>query len=300
MRTIFPKPLITGDTIGLVTPSSPMMPGRLETGITYLEEKGFNVKLGDHLQDAHRFLAGRDEDRAKDIMNFFIDKDVKAIMATGGGYGSQRILPFLDYDVIRANPKILTGASDTTALQLGLLKKSGIVSCTGFVFGALDDGELAPLIDQTLFACLKGESYQIREGKSVHPGIADGPLIGGNLEALIALMGTPYQPDFKDCILLIEDVGAEPYQVDSRLSQLDLAGVYKQVSGVIFCPFARCTANYFPDRDGTVDDVIDEWSSRINVPCIKEFPYGHGDRRCVLPIGKDVILNADISMLTIP
>ena len=299
MTHLFPEPLKSGDTIGLITPSSPMMPGRLEAAVSYLEQKGFKVKLGTHLQDAHRFLAGSDENRAQDVMDFFIDKEVKVIMATGGGYGSQRILPLLDYETIRANPKIVTGFSDTSALQLGLLKKAGAVSCTGFVFSDVEDGLPDPLIEQTLFACLNGESFQIAEGQTVQPGIAKGTLIGGNLESWIGLMGTPYEPNVKNSILLIEDVGAEPYQVDSRLSQFDLAGLFDTVSGVIFGQFERCKAKYFPDRDGTVDDVIDEWSSRIKVPCIKNFPYGHSRRRCVLPIGKEVLLDAGKSILTL-
>jgi muramoyltetrapeptide carboxypeptidase len=299
MTLHYPEPLKPGDTIGLITPSSPMMSGRLEAAVYYLEQKGFKVKLGSHLQDANRFLAGSDENRAQDIMDFFIDKDVKVIMATGGGYGSQRILPFLDYETIRANPKFVTGFSDTTELQLGLLKKAGIVSCTGFVFSDVEDGLPDPLIEQTLFACLQGESFQIAEGQTVQPGIAKGTLVGGNLECWVGLMGTPYEPDVKNSILLIEDVGAEPYQVDSRLSQFDLAGLFDKVSGVIFGQFERCQAKYFPDRDGTVDDVINEWSSHIKVPCIKNFPYGHAQRRSVLPIGKVAILDAGKSTLSI-
>ena len=288
-----------GDTIGLITPSSPMMPGRLESGILYLEQKGFKVKVGNHVHDAHRFLAGSDEHRAKDIMNFFMDEEVKVIMATGGGYGSQRVLPYLDYDVIRANPKFLTGFSDTTTLQSGLLKKAGIICCTGFVFSDLDDGPPDALIEKTLFSCLKGESFEITEGQTMQPGIAKGPLVGGNLECWVALMGTPYQSDVKNSIMVIEDVGAEPFQVDCRLSQLDLAGVFERVSGVIFGQFARCEAKYFPERDGTVEDVINEWSSRIRVPCIKDFPYGHIQRRCVLPLGKEAVLNANLATLTL-
>lgn len=299
MRYICPSPLSNGDTIGLVTPSSPMLPGRLEMGVSYLKKKGFKVKLGNHLHGADRFLAGRDEDRAEDIMNFFTDESVKAIMATGGGYGSQRILPLLDYDQIRANPKWVSGFSDTTALQLGLLKKSGLVTCSGFVFGDLDNGDLSPSIDQSLMACLMDKAFQITEGIMVQSGIAKGPLVGGNLETLIALMGTPYQPDFKDSILLIEDVGAEPFQVDCRLSQLELAGIFEQVSGVVFGQFAHCSSKYFPKRDGTVDDVIVDWTSRLKVPCMKEFPYGHVERRYVLPIGKNARLNADKGILTI-
>lgn len=299
MRYLYPEPLSSGDTIGLVTPSSPMMPGRLEAGIAYLEEKGFKTKVGRHVHDANRFMAGIDEDRARDMMDFFLDPSVKAIMATGGGYGSQRILPLLDYDVIRKNPKWVTGFSDTTALQAGLLKRAGIVSCTGFVFRDLDNPPVDSLIAKTLMACLSGESYQIEEGVSLRSGIVKGPLVGGNLACISVLMGTPFQPDFKDSILLLEEVWSEPYKIDSMLSQLELAGVFNQISGLIFGQFERCDAQHFPDRDGTVDDIINEWSNRICVPCIKEFPYGHGDRRCVLPIGKEVVLDAEIGILTI-
>ncbi len=299
MKIICPPPLKLGDTIGLVTPSSPMQEGRLELGITYLESKGFKVKAGPHVHDADRFLAGKDCDRAKDIMDFFCDESVKAIMATGGGYGAQRILPFLDIDKIRANPKWVTGFSDTTALQLGLLARAGIASCTGFIFRDLDGQPLDALIEKTLMACLFGESYQINEGTLVISGKAEGSLVGGNLGCLVALMGTPYQPNFKDCVLLIEEVWAEPYKIDSMLSQLELAGVFGQITGLIWGQFERCDAHHFPDRDGTVDDIIDEWSKRVQVPCIKEFPYSHRDRRCVLPIGKKVLLDADTCVLSV-
>jgi muramoyltetrapeptide carboxypeptidase len=300
MNIIYPEPLKPGDTIGLVTPSSPMMSGRLEAGTAYLEKKGFKVQVGQHVHDNARFLAGKDSDRAQDIMRFFKDSKIKAIMATGGGYGSQRILPLLDYDLIRANPKWLTGFSDTTALQLGLLRKAGIASCTGFVFNNLDDGPLEPLIEKTLMACLSNEPYEINEGDLIHSGIVQGPLIGGNLESITALIGTPYQPVFNHAILFIEEVGTEPYIIDMKLSQLELAGVFEQVSGVIWGQFKNCTANYFPTRDGTIDEVITEWSARFKKPCIKNFPYGHMNRRCVLPIGKEVTLNADTCTLLIP
>ena len=299
MRYICPSALTKGDTIGLVTPSSPILQSRLESGISYLKNKGLKVKLGNNLQKSQRFLAGSDEERAEDIMSFFMDEEVKGIMATGGGYGSQRILPLLNYDLIRANPKWVTGFSDTTALQSGLLKKAGLISCSGFVFGDLDNGTPNPSIEQSLMACLANKSFQITEGIMIQSGIAQGPLVGGNLESLISLMGTPYQPDFSNCILLIEDVGAEPYQVDSRLSQLALAGVYEQIAGIVFGQFTHCNAKYFPNRDGTVEDVINEWSSRVRVPCIKEFPYGHMERRYVLPLGKTARLNADSTVLSI-
>lgn len=141
-------------------------------------------------------------------------------------------------------------------------------------------------------ACLYGQPYQIEEGTTVHTGAAEGPLIGGNLTLLTNLMGTPYQPDFKERILLIEDVGIEPYNVDGMLSQLDLAGVFAQVSGVIIGQFEDCI-NRDASHHDTVEDVINEWSTRLDVPCIKDFPYGHGKKNCVLPIGANIRLNAD-------
>ncbi|MHB1948866.1 MAG: S66 peptidase family protein [Gammaproteobacteria bacterium] len=300
MQYIEPPHLIKGDTIGLIAPSSPLQPGRIETGTRYLEKKGFKVKLGAHLEDAERFLAGKDEDRAKDIMDFFLDSDVKAIMATAGGYGSQRLLPLLDFDVIRKHPKILTGFSDTTALQLGILKKAGLISYSGFTFRDTDAPEVNSLIDMSLTACLTGETFKIEEGIPVKSGKAKGALIGGNLECVIALMGTPYQPNFKDSIILVEDVFAEPFQTDCRLSQLYLAEVFDQVAGVIFGTFEQCIAKHNPERDGTIEDVINEWSSRMSVPCLKNFPYGHIERRCVLPIGRDILLDADNGCITLP
>lgn len=294
---INPKPLQKGDTIGLVSPSSSLHEGRLELGIEYLQKLGFRVKSGQYVYDEHRFLAGSDAHRAKDIMDFFHDDDVQAIMATCGGYGSQRLLPLLDYAYIRSRPKLVSGFSDTTALQLGLMKKIGLSSCTGFMFRDLLDDGPDPLIERTLMHCLLGESFQIKEGKTVVKGCAEGILTGGNLSLTTALMGTPWQPDFKDRILLIEDVFSPPYQVDCMLSQLDLAGVFEQTAAVVFGQFELCESE--EGGDGDIEDVINEWSGRLKQPCIKDFPYGHGSRRCVLPLGKRVSLNAGKKLMKI-
>lgn len=290
---IIPPALNPGDTIGLISPSSPLRPGRLELGARYLQSKGFQVKTGKHLHDAERFLAGKDKDRAQDIMDFFQDDSVHAIMATCGGYGSQRLLSFLDFEYIRKHPKLLTGFSDTTALQLALQTQCGLVTASGFTFRDLEQEGPDPLIDQTLMACLHNQSFSIHEGESAISGKAQGILIGGTLSLLTALMGTPFQPSFQGAILLIEEVFAEPFQVDSMLSQLELAGVFKQISGVILGQFVFCEPKENPERDGSIAEVIAEWVQRIQIPCLINFPYGHGNRRCVLPLGKEVVLNTD-------
>lgn len=290
-----PAPLQKGDSIGLISPSSPLLPGDMKSGVNFLEQSGFKIKQGNHIHDAERFLAGKDEDRAKDIMDFFRDPEIKAIIATRGGQGSQRLLPLLDYKIIRANPKILVGFSDTTALQLGLLKKAKLITYTGFTLTVARNA----LVERTLLACLSGKSYQVVEGVTAQSGMAEGPLVGGNLMILTHLMGTPYQPNFKDCILLIEDVGIEPYNVDGMFSQLDLAGVFDQVAGIIIGKFENCDSSCSNSQNGTVAEVIDEWTSRFKVPCIKDFPYGHGKQNCILPIGDNIIMDADNNSIII-
>lgn len=293
MNYVKPLPLERGDTIGIVSPSSPVEKNVLTQGIRYLEEKGFKIQFGKHVYDADRFLAGTDQDRAKDLMDFYRDPTIKAIFASRGGQGSQRLLPYLDIDVIRQHPKALVGFSDTTALQLGILSLTGIISYTGYTLTV----ELSELLDGSLSSCLMGRPYTIEGGTVVHAGSAKGPLIGGNLTLLTALLGTPFQPDFKGAILLIEEVGIEPYHVDCMLSHLDLAGVFRQVAGIVVGQFEECVSKN--KNDGTVTDVIQDWVSGLSVPCLIDFPHGHGKMKSALPIGGMVVLNANEKVLNI-
>ncbi|HAT8814355.1 TPA: LD-carboxypeptidase [Legionella pneumophila subsp. pneumophila] len=287
MKILCPAPLQKGDIVGLISPSSPIMEQDIEAGVHLLKLNGFKVKYAKHMFASERFLAGKDSERANDVMDFFKDSEVKAIIATRGGQGSQRILPFLDYELIKRNPKQLFGFSDTTALQLGLFKNSGLVSYTGFTLTI----HLSTQVKKTLLSSLLGQEYIISKGIKVHAGVSRGPLLGGNLTLMTNLMGTPYLPSFKESILLVE--------IDGMLSQLDLAGIFDEVSGVIFGTFEHCKSKNSHQHDGTVEDVINEWASKLKVPCIKEFPYGHGKQNCILPIGKVVTLDADNACVTI-
>lgn len=289
-----------GNTIALITPSSPLFPGRLEASIKYFEDKGYKVKVGKHNKKADRFLAGTDFERAEDIMTFFADEDVNALIVTGGGAGSIRTLPYLDYQIIKENPKPIIGFSDTTSLQLGVYHKTDNPSYTGFTCRDVAEKELLdPVIANSLNHCFQRTSYSISQGTLVNPGKVTAPLLGGNLMCLVNLLGTPYAPNFKDTIFLFEEVWAEPYVVDGLLSQLWLAGVFNQVAGVIIGNFTNCESRIYPDRDGTIDDVINDWVRKIKVPCIKNFPYGHSDSRTVLPIGQMATLDATNPCLSI-
>ena len=292
IKNIVSKSIKKGDTIGLITPSSPLPSGLLESSIAYFEKEGFKIKIGKNIQKSELFSAGTDEERAEDIMTFFKDSAVSVLLTTNGGACAIRTLPLLDYDIIRDNPKPIIGYSDATALQLGVYCKTGIRSLTGFNCSDIKQMNVDHLISTTLNKCLKKENYSVKGGETVSTGKVTAPLIGGNLMCLLNLMGTPYQPDFLNKILFFEEVGVESYIIEGMFSQLYVSGIFSQIVGVIIGPFSDCTAEHFLNQNGTVEDIINFWCGRIQVPCIKNFPYGHIDSRCVLPLGQMATLDA--------
>ncbi len=285
--------------IGMITPSSPAPDALVEQSVTFFEALGFKVKTGKHLDKNELFAAGTDEERATDIMDFFKDPEISVIITTNGGACSIRTLPLLDYGLIQQNPKIIVGYSDTTALQLGIYAKTGVLSVTGFNCSDIKNGVVADNTWASLLNCLNQKSYSVSGGYAVHHGSVTAPLIGGNLTCLLNLMGTPYQPDFSGKILLIEDVGIEPYLVEGMFSQLYVAGILDNVAGIIIGHFTECTAKHFDSKGVTTEDVIDFWCKRIKVPCIKNFPYGHIENGYVLPLGQIVTLDASNCSLDI-
>jgi muramoyltetrapeptide carboxypeptidase len=282
----------TNQAIGIIAPSSPVPKGLIKTAAEYLRQQGILIKLGNSIESSELFAAGTDTERAADIMSFFNDPEVFAILTTNGGTCSIRALPLLNFDIIRKNPKPIIGYSDATALQLGIYSKTSVTSFTGFNCTDIKNGSINNVILSTLVHCLNNENYSMHGGITVNQGHVVAPLIGGNLTCLLNLMGTPYQPDFTGKILLIEDVGIEPYLVEGMFSQLYVAGILECVSGVIIGKFTECSAKHFSSQGGTTADVINSWCNKIKVPCIKEFSYGHIENRFVLPIGQLASLDA--------
>ncbi len=272
-------PLETGDKVGLVCPASPVSKTDLETAENNIKELGFVPVLGGSVPAAERFLAGTDEARAADINAFFADDDIKAIFAVRGGYGSARILPLLDYDVMAAKPKLFVGISDITALQNAMFKKAGTVAPSGVALIK----KMKRRTRESLLKCLAGESFSLSLGEFARKGAADGRLIGGCLSVFAGLIGTEYMPEVQGNILVLEDVGDEPYVVDRNLRQLLNAGIFNAVSGVVFGQFYKCKAK--DKADGTVAEVIFEYADIIPCPVAVNFNYGHQPDSFVLPLG---------------
>ncbi len=281
-------------TVGLFNPSSPSgTPIDLPLIKDWFQRHGLSVICGEHLLNADRFLAGTDEERAQDIHALFSNPKVDLLVALKGGYGSGRVLDLLDYDLIKKHPKPLIGFSDTTALQLGLYAKTGLVSYTGLSPRRdITETGVDMLIEQSFKMYLARKSFSVSLQAMGHPKELKGTLIGGTLSLVDELIGTPYQPDFAGKILFLEDVAEEPYKIDRMLTHLRLAGVLDQVQAVIFGDFYKCVST--DKNDGTMQDVLNDLQARMpNTPMYQGLNYGHGPSRLLMPVGLTGNIGAD-------
>ncbi len=281
-------------TVGLFNPSSPSsVPVDLSLIQRWFQKMGLSVVFADHLLDADRFLAGSDENRAKDIHTLFADPKIDILVALKGGYGSGRLLDLLDFDLILRHPKPLFGFSDTTALQLGIYAKTGLVNYTGLSPRRdITESGVDNLIEQSFKLYLTQKSFSTTLQPLSQSADVSGALIGGTLALIEELIGTPYQPDFTDKILFIEDVSEEPYQIDRMLTHLRLAGIFDQVKAVVFGDFYQCVSS--DKNDGTIQDVLNDLHARMpDVLMYQGLNYGHGPSRMILPVGLIGTINQD-------
>lgn len=306
-----PGRLRPGMTIGVVAPSSPA--GEDETvryGLELVESFGFKAKPGKHLFDRTQYLAGPDAARAEDFNAMFADRSVDAVMALAGGYGAMRILPLLDYETIRANPKPLIGYSDITALHCALHVKCGLVTYHGQTalsqFTDYSIAEFRKVLMNPQAGTIIGAPppFKTRPGRveranritTLHPGVARGRLIGGNLTLITSLMGTPYQPDFSNRLVFLEDVHEKPYRLDRMLTQLLLSGHLERAAGIIFGKFtdAEDTGNTF-----SLEHVLGDAAARAQAPCARGVMIGHVPDQTTVPIGIEAEFDASDGRLTL-
>ena len=214
----------------------------MERGIAYFESKGYTVKIADNaLKSTAGYLAGSDEERITDIESMFSDDSIDAILCARGGYGTTRILTQLNYDIIKSNPKIFVGFSDTTALQSAIFAKSGLITFSGAMPSVDFADEVDPFTDQSFFSVLtqdlSGQNVIADKQSVFQAGQAEGRLICGNLCLLATLCGSDFLPDMHDTLLMIEDIGEEQYRIDRYLSQLELSGHLKTTNGILIGDF---------------------------------------------------------------
>jgi len=276
-----PPPLRPGDTVAVVAPAGAVDPNRLSRGVAILEGTGLRVRVGEHACARYGYLAGRDEERAADFHRAWCDEEIRALFAARGGFGSTRLLPLLDVEVLRAHRKIFVGFSDCTALLNFIVCRLGLVSFHGPVVTSLaaDEDLVAPL----LAALSQTEPPPIGAPLCIKRGKADGRLLGGCLSVLVALLGTPYEPVWDGAVLFLEDVREAPYRVDRMLTQLKQAGVFERVAALVFGEMWECRAS--DNEAWSVWDVIRNHVQDYSGPVLGGIPSGHGSNRRVLPLG---------------
>lgn len=292
-KPVKPRPLKKGDTIGLVAPGSPIYDStEFDRMLHDLEEMGFRLKLGKHIQDQYGYLAGKDEDRAADLMNMFDDDDVDGIICIRGGWGCNRILPLIDFGVISANPKVFMGFSDITSLHMAIHKMCGLVTFHGPVGKSIWTPFTKKSFQDVIW---NGEQavYPVPEFSlgtfTITAGEATGRMMGGNLSVLVSMIGSTYLPDFTNCILFLEDVDEDVYRIDRMLTQLKMAGILNQISGFIFGKCTDCDAG---SNSLSLNQVFEDHIKPLGIPAFYGAMISHEDDNVTIPIGVEAVMDA--------
>lgn len=291
------KRLRVGDTIGIIAPASVEETDKIKRGIEVIKNLGFNVKEGQYIYNNWGYFAGRDEERAYDLMNMFLDKDVHMILCVRGGYGAMRLLPYIDFEIIKKNPKIFSGYSDITVLLNTFSQETGLIS----FHGPMVTSELTEkyTIESFINTISNGyTSYTIKNPAHIPMEYYNGEevmgnLVGGNLCLICSTLGTPYEIQTKNNILFIEEVGETPYKIDRMLTQLLLAGKLQQAKGIILGQFTSCEKEIYDSCDFSLMEVLKDRIFSLKKPTMANFMAGHSYPKITLPIGAEVKLNFD-------
>jgi muramoyltetrapeptide carboxypeptidase len=283
-----PAALQRGDTIGVVAPSSSPREGWLSRGVKALERAGFNVLIDAELMTLRRFLRKEDERRAENFMSMWVDPRVKAVIGGTGGYGAVRMIPHLEPELFRTNPKSFVGYSDVTALHLWLNRCAGLRTFHGPTVDDLVPGLRDPTF-ASLLTALTTPRPAARLGRGVtrcvRPGRAVGRLVGGNLSLVQQSIGTPYELPADGAILFLEETKDPMSVVDERLVHLRASGLLPRVRGIVFGQLSLDRSEEDEFEDFLLDMVSD-----LDVPVLMDFPSGHEVPNLTLPLGTDVEL----------
>lgn len=308
-RYIKPPRIRSGMKVALIAPSSPPAPAKIEAAMSNLVSLGLDVRPGKHLYDQTGHLAGPDDARLSDLHAAFADPEIGAVWCVRGGYGASRLLPFIDYDLIRRRPKPLVGYSDVTALHVAIHQRTGLVCFHGQVAGGDFPDDTRKYVTDTLFSGEKRQiigifpEYDRPEGlwyapATIRSGRAEGRLTGGNLALLAALAGTPFSPKFAGKIVFIEDVGEQPYRIDRMLTQLLQSTDLRKAAGIALGVMNECAPK--PDSFSlSLIDTLRLCLAPLGIPVVYGLKFGHISRQAVLPYGVKTLLDADAMSLTL-
>jgi muramoyltetrapeptide carboxypeptidase len=301
-KKIKPPRLKAGDSIAITSPAGAVWDdAQVEKFSGILKSFGFNIVLGNTIKLRNGYLAGTDDERAKELKIFFADKNIKGIFSMKGGWGCARILEKLDYKLISQNPKVLIGFSDITTLLNAIYAKTGLITFHGPVGNSGWNDFTSEVFKSVI---MNGESVRFASGPkseeiiTLNKGKAKGILIGGNLTIMSSLVGTEYLPDFKNKILFLEETTEEPYRIDRMLTQLKIAGHLSKLSGIVIGKFVKCEAEE-PEKAFTFMQVLEQQIKPLGIPAYYGAKIGHIEDKLTVPIGIESELDADKGILTL-
>ncbi len=295
---IHPPALQPGDRVAVLSPAGPVIPANLEAGLQILRQWQLEPILSKAVYarfPEQGYLAGDDRARTDDLHAALLDPDIAAIFCSRGGYGTMRILPMLDPEIIRDNPKLLIGFSDITTLHLYFSGILNIATLHGPVVKSLtlhqdDPHNSLQHLHDAIFG-IRSMPNTIDGLRCVRPGRARGRLFGGNLCLVASMLSTDYCPDLTGAILVLEEIGEVDYRVDRLFTTLRLSPKTRNLAGIILGDFTDCNGVYI-DKPG-VPAFIDQLASEFGCPVVADFPSGHGSRNIALPIGCEVSIDAN-------
>ena len=288
-----PAALRPQDRVAVIAPASAFERGPFDAGLALLDAR-YRTEYGNGLFERRRYLAGSDDRRLAELHAALTDPGIRAVFCARGGYGATRLLRQLAASAPAGAPKPLIGFSDITALHLWL-QAHGRISIHGPVLTQLP--RLSAATCTRLFDLLESvrPAPPLAGTATYVGGVAEGPLLGGNLSVFTRLLGTPYLPALDGAILLLEDQGERPYRLDRMWTHLQLAGVFERVRGIVLGSFTACEER---GADYTSDEVLRELATSTGLPCAAGLPIGHGDVNEPVPLGVRVRLDADAARLT--
>lgn len=287
------KRLPTNARLGLIAPASPIYgQADYDRMINSLTDLGYELVLGDNHRKRNGYLAGTDDERVSDLHAMFLDSSIDGIVCTRGGYGSNRILELIDFDLIQNNPKPFIGFSDITSLHLAIFKQTGLITFHGPV-GKSDWNDFTIQSWTNILHNAETPIYNIPEDQDdafiINEGNAEGNLLGGNLTVLTSLIGSNYLPDFNNAILFLEDIGEDVYRIDRMMSQLKLSGILNSLNGFIFGKCTDCSANA---NSLSLKTVLTEYIKPLDIPAFYGAMISHEEQNLTIPVGVQASINA--------
>lgn len=288
-----PQGLKKGSKVGITAPASSTSIGEIAGGIRFFKNIGCEVVVGNTIKkynSSNRYFSAPDEVRARELMQFYEDESINCIIAARGGYGSLRILPMLDFEIIRKNPKILIGFSDISALLNAVFRKTRIISFHGPVASSNFDNFTNENLKSSIMYNKDFKKFvnKIPTMNVINEGIAQGRLVGGNLTVVSSTLGTEYEIETEGSILFLEEISEHPYKIDRMLTQLWLADKLQKASGIIFGYFHSIDSrrNFYPGYSFTIRQVIEARIKPLGIPAVLGLPIGHNSKMLMtLPIG---------------